>query len=130
MKFLMNYPGVPGSVTGKYREWIELVSLDTLIGVRGGSTGATPPARNQFTVTKKAGSETGKLLESFIKGEQKTVEFVVLEDSGLERMRIMLNAATISSYTVTGSSNSAFPFESLSLVYGSMTVSYGDAAAK
>ncbi|HLA95447.1 MAG TPA: type VI secretion system tube protein Hcp [Pyrinomonadaceae bacterium] len=117
MPIYMKYEGIEGPVTGKYKGWIELGSSQ-LGNHRSGTASVS-----EVVVTKSQDSSSSRLFEESLRGTGKKVSIDFVKGNEAPYMGLELEDTVISSYSISGSSGSDKPTESLSLNYAKITYS-------
>ena len=127
MPIYMKYEGVNGDMTGKYRGWIELESVQLGVIRANSSTDRErkpeQPRVSEIVITKLQDIASSALFRESLNGKGKKViiDFVRAEDD-TQYLRIELENVLISSFSVSGHGGpGSSPMESLSLNFAKIT---------
>jgi type VI secretion system secreted protein Hcp len=105
MPIFMKYEGIDGSVTGKYKGWIELESCQIQNRAR--------PSNSEIVITKSQDSASVRLFNEAISGTGKKVKVDFVNAEKVPYLSLEMENTLITSYSVSGRGDT--PMESYTL---------------
>jgi len=102
MRYLLNYPGAHGDAKGRYVGWIELLGVSLPAGQKTTGGDYNTVLVKDVSVTKFTDTSSAFFMKESYDGGYHTVEIVYLDKFGLEKMKVSMRGARISSFSVSG----------------------------